>query len=172
MRCSINVDHIARIEGHGNIHLAIEDGAVATCDERRGAGAPVRKHGARPHVFRDTLYRLAHLRHLLGKPCGHRSFGHRARLRHRGERPHACPARALDLRVILAEPRDAPVRVRRARLHGAYERFPAGHRGTRAVQPGACLEGIGQRAVHEGWRALRAPDHGGRGRLHERDLAR
>ena len=32
MRCSINVDHIARIEGHGNIHLAIEDGAVATCE--------------------------------------------------------------------------------------------------------------------------------------------
>ena len=32
MRCSINVDHIARIEGHGNVHLAIEDGAVATCE--------------------------------------------------------------------------------------------------------------------------------------------
>ena len=31
-RTSISVDHIARVEGHGDIHLVIEDGAVATCE--------------------------------------------------------------------------------------------------------------------------------------------
>ena len=30
MRASINVDHIARIEGHGNVHVVIEDNEVKT----------------------------------------------------------------------------------------------------------------------------------------------
>ncbi|MCI8467888.1 MAG: Ni/Fe hydrogenase subunit alpha [Eggerthellaceae bacterium] len=30
-RTSISIDHVARIEGHGNIRLAIEDGQVTTC---------------------------------------------------------------------------------------------------------------------------------------------
>ena len=30
MKATINVDHVARIEGHGDIHIVIEDGAVKT----------------------------------------------------------------------------------------------------------------------------------------------
>lgn len=30
MKASINVDHIARVEGHGNVHVVIEDGEVKT----------------------------------------------------------------------------------------------------------------------------------------------
>ena len=31
-RTAISVDHIARVEGHGNVHLSIKDGAVDTCE--------------------------------------------------------------------------------------------------------------------------------------------
>ena len=31
-RTAISVDHIARVEGHGNVHLSIKDGAVETCE--------------------------------------------------------------------------------------------------------------------------------------------
>ncbi len=31
-RTSISVDHLARVEGHGDIHLVIEDGTVTTCE--------------------------------------------------------------------------------------------------------------------------------------------
>ena len=31
-KTAIHVDHIARIEGHGNVHLVIEDGQVKTCE--------------------------------------------------------------------------------------------------------------------------------------------
>ncbi len=31
-RTSISVDHVARIEGHGDIHLVIEDGALVSCE--------------------------------------------------------------------------------------------------------------------------------------------
>ena len=30
-RTAIQVDHIARVEGHGNVHVVIEDGRVQTC---------------------------------------------------------------------------------------------------------------------------------------------
>lgn len=33
-RAEIKVDHVARVEGHGDIHLVIEDGKVQTCEMR------------------------------------------------------------------------------------------------------------------------------------------
>ena len=91
MRCSINVDHIARIEGHGNIHLAIEDGAVATCEMNVVEPARLFESMVRGRTFSEIPY-------IASRICGICSashvvtdlFGHRACLRHRGERPHAC----------------------------------------------------------------------------------
>ena len=31
-KTSISVDHVARVEGHGDIHVVIEDGVVKTCE--------------------------------------------------------------------------------------------------------------------------------------------
>ena len=31
-KTAISVDHIARVEGHGNVHLTIEGGQVVTCE--------------------------------------------------------------------------------------------------------------------------------------------
>ena len=114
MRCSINVDHIARIEGHGNVHLAIEDGAVATCE--MNVVEPVRlfESMVRGRTFSEIPY-------IASRICGICSASH-----------VVTDLLAIE-RVFGIEVSDAPVRVRRARLHGACERFPAGHRGTRAV---------------------------------------
>ena len=56
MRCSINVDHIARIEGHGNIHLAIEDGAVATCEMNVVEPARLFESMVRGRMFSEIPY--------------------------------------------------------------------------------------------------------------------
>ena len=56
MRCSINVDHIARIEGHGNIHLAIEDGAVATCEMNVVEPARLFESMVRGRTFSEIPY--------------------------------------------------------------------------------------------------------------------
>ena len=40
-RTAISVDHIARVEGHGNVHLSIKDGAVETCEMNVVEPAPM-----------------------------------------------------------------------------------------------------------------------------------
>ena len=56
MRCSINVDHIARIEGHGNVHLAIEDGAVASCEMNVVEPARLFESMVRGRTFSEIPY--------------------------------------------------------------------------------------------------------------------
>ncbi len=56
MRCQINVDHIARIEGHGNVHLAIEDGAVKTCEMNVVEPARLFEGMVRGRIFSEVPY--------------------------------------------------------------------------------------------------------------------
>ena len=56
MRCQINVDHIARIEGHGNVHLAIEDGAVKTCEMNVVEPARLFESMVRGRIFSEVPY--------------------------------------------------------------------------------------------------------------------
>ena len=69
MRCSINVDHIARIEGHGNVHLAIEDGAVATCEMNVVEPARLFESMVRGRTFSEIPY-------IASRICGIRSASH------------------------------------------------------------------------------------------------
>lgn len=56
MRCQINVDHIARIEGHGNVHLVIEDGAVKTCEMNVVEPARLFEGMVRGRIFSEVPY--------------------------------------------------------------------------------------------------------------------
>ena len=56
MRRQINVDHIARIEGHGNVHLVIEDGAVKTCEMNIVEPARLFESMVRGRVFSEVPY--------------------------------------------------------------------------------------------------------------------
>ena len=66
-RSQLNIDHVARVEGHGNVHVVIEDDVVKTV-EMNIVGPPVREHGARPPLRGDPLHLFAHLRHLFAEP--------------------------------------------------------------------------------------------------------
>ncbi len=172
-KTAIHVDHIARIEGHGNVHVVIEDGEVKTVEMNVVEPARLFESMVRGRRFEESaLHRLAHLRHLLVEPCGHRPLAIERVFGVEVSAAHARAARAAGVRLLPAEPRDASVRVRRARLRGHVERVPAGRDRSGAVRAGARPQGARQRAVHEGGRPHRASHHGGGGRLHARDHGR
>ena len=70
-KTAIQVDHIARIEGHGNVHVVIDGGEVKTVE--MNVVEPARLFES---MVRGRRFEEAHLRHLLVEPCGHRSSGH------------------------------------------------------------------------------------------------
>ena len=175
-RTAIHVDHIARVEGHGNVRVVIEDGIVKTVEMNVVEPARLFESMVRGRRFEEVPY-------IASRICGICSASHVVTdllaiervfgdTRSRVDRPHARAARPSGVRLLPAEPRHAPVRVRRAGLPRHAERVPAGRDGSRAVRAGACAQGAWQRAVHEGGRAQRASHHGGRGRLHARDRGR
>ena len=78
-KTAIHVDHIARVEGHGNVHVVIEDGEVKTVEMNVVEPARLFESMVRGRRFEEIPYHLfAHLRHLLVKPRGDRPQGHRA----------------------------------------------------------------------------------------------
>ena len=173
-KTAIHVDHIARIEGHGNVHVVIEDGAVKTVE--MNVVEPARlfeSHGARPHLPRGALHRLAHLRHLLGQPRGDRPQGHRGA-------SSACSVtdRTRALRELLVY--GSYLQNHATHLFvfaapdflGQNSVFPLADERPGAVRQGAWPEGAGQRAVHDRGRPQRASHHGRGGRLHRRDRRR
>ena len=68
-RTSISVDHIARVEGHGDIHLVIEDGAVATCEFSVVEPARLFESMVRGRYFEEVPY-------IASRVCGICSSSH------------------------------------------------------------------------------------------------
>lgn len=56
MKSSINVDHVARIEGHGNIHLVIKDGEVKTVQMEVIEAARFFESMVRGRIYSDVPY--------------------------------------------------------------------------------------------------------------------
>lgn len=156
----ISVDHIARVEGHGDIRLVIEDGQVTTCEMAVVEPARLFESMCAAPLRGGSLHRLPRLRHLL---VDHVVTDLRAIEQVFGvevtDRTEAL-ARASALRLLPAEPRHAPVRVRRPGLLGSQVGVPAGRGQPGAVRARAGAEGAGQRAVHAGGRPVHSPHHG------------
>ena len=55
-RTAISVDHIARVEGHGNVHLSIKDGAVETCEMNVVEPARLFESMVRGRSWREVSY--------------------------------------------------------------------------------------------------------------------
>lgn len=66
---SINVDHLARIEGHGDIHLEIVDGAVARCEFAVTEPARLFESMVRGRPFQEAPY-------IASRVCGICSASH------------------------------------------------------------------------------------------------
>lgn len=56
MKATINVDHVARIEGHGNIHLVISDGEVRTVQMEVIEAARLFESMVRGRIYSDVPY--------------------------------------------------------------------------------------------------------------------
>lgn len=68
-KAEIKVDHLARIEGHGDIHLVIEDGSVKTCEFRVTEAARLFESMVRGRSFREVPY-------IASRVCGICSASH------------------------------------------------------------------------------------------------
>ncbi|WP_165045182.1 Ni/Fe hydrogenase subunit alpha [Adlercreutzia sp. ZJ138] len=55
-KTALHVDHVARVEGHGNIHVVIEDGRVKTCEMNVTEPARLFESMVRGRVFDDVPY--------------------------------------------------------------------------------------------------------------------
>ena len=55
-KAEIKVDHLARIEGHGDIHLVIEDGQVKTCEFRVTEAARLFESMVKGRPFQEVPY--------------------------------------------------------------------------------------------------------------------
>lgn len=68
-RTAISVDHVARIEGHGDIHLVIEDGQVKTCEFSVVEPARLFESMVRGRYFEEVPY-------IASRVCGICSSSH------------------------------------------------------------------------------------------------
>ena len=55
-KTAIHVDHIARIEGHGNVHVVIEDGVVKTVEMNVVEPARLFESMVRGRIFHEVPY--------------------------------------------------------------------------------------------------------------------
>ena len=55
-KTAIHVDHIARVEGHGNVHVVIEDGAVKTVEMNVVEPARLFESMVRGRSWREVSY--------------------------------------------------------------------------------------------------------------------
>ena len=60
----ISVDHLARVEGHGDIRLVIEDGAVTTCEMAVVESARLFESMVRGRLFSEVPYIALSLIHI------------------------------------------------------------------------------------------------------------
>lgn len=68
-RTAISVDHVARVEGHGDIHLTIEDGAVTRCELAVVEPARLFEAMVRGRSYQETAY-------IASRVCGICSASH------------------------------------------------------------------------------------------------
>lgn len=69
MKAAINVDHVARIEGHGNIHVVLEDGAVKTVQMEVIEAARLFESMVQGRIFSEVPY-------IASRVCGICSASH------------------------------------------------------------------------------------------------
>ncbi len=69
MKANINVDHVARVEGHGNIHVVIRDGEVETVQMEVIEAARLFESMVRGRIFSDVPY-------IASRVCGICSASH------------------------------------------------------------------------------------------------
>lgn len=68
-RAEIKVDHIARVEGHGDIHLVVEDGQVQTCELRVTEAARLFESMVKGRPYHEVPY-------IASRVCGICSASH------------------------------------------------------------------------------------------------
>ncbi len=68
-KTSISVDHVARVEGHGDIHVVIEDGVVKTCELSVVEPARLFESMVRARPFEEVPY-------IASRVCGICSSSH------------------------------------------------------------------------------------------------
>ncbi len=162
---AIPVDHIARVEGHGDIRLVIEDGQVTTCEMAVVEPARLFESMVRGRSFEEVPY-------IASRVCGICSSSHVVTDLRAIERVFGVEVtdRTEALRELLVygsylqNHAHAPVRVRRPGLLGPQVGVPVGRERPGAIRARAGLEGAGQRAVHPGGRPQHPSHHGGGGR--------
>ena len=157
-RSQLNIDHVARVEGHGNVHVVIEDDVVKTVEMNIVEPARLFESMVRGQSYKDCSY-------ISSRICGICSPSH-------------C---VTDLKAvedafgIEVSPRTKMLR--ELLVYGSYLQNHASHlfvfvvpdfvgEESVTVQPGARFEEARQRSLHARGRALDPSHHGSGGRFH------
>ena len=171
-KTAIHVDHIARVEGHGNVHVVIEDGEVKTVEMNVVEPARLFESMVRGRRFEEIPY-------ISSRICGICSSSH-----------VVTDLKAIE-RVFGVEVTDRTRALRELLVYGSYLQnhashlfvfaapdflgmpsvFPLAQTDPEAVRAGAGPQSAGQRAVHEGGRSQHPSYHRRGGGLHARDRA-
>ena len=127
----ISVDHVARVEGHGDIRVVIEDGAVTTCEMAVVEPARLFESMVLGRSFEEVPY-------IASRVCGICSASHvvtdlRAIERVFGVGVTDRTEALRELLVYGSYLQNAPVRVRRPRLPRPQIGVPPGRRQSRAA---------------------------------------
>ena len=171
-KSTINVDHVARVEGHGDIRVVISDGAVESVQMRVVEPARLFESMVRGRIFNEVSY-------IASRICGICSATHVV----------------TDLKAVEAafgvEVTERTKDLRELMVYGSYIQNHATHLfvfaapdfiGQESVFPLAetdrelfdqalALKALGNELSHEGGRAPGPSHHGGGGRLYLRNRA-
>ena len=85
-KVNISVNHVTRVEGHGNIRLRASDGKVEHVEWQVPEAPRFFEAMVRGRSFEDSNNRQPHLRYLLGNTLDGRNQGHRGRYGYQGFR--------------------------------------------------------------------------------------
>ncbi len=141
-RTAISVDHIARVEGHGNVHLSIKDGAVETCEMNVVEPARLFESMVVGRKFADVPY-------IASRVCGICSASH-----------VITDILAIE-RIFGVEVTDRTRALRELLVYGSYLQNHASHLFVFAAPDFLDMASVFPLALHP-------PDHRGGGRLHPR----
>jgi hypothetical protein len=97
MTARIRVDHLTRVEGHGNIVVNVTDGVVEKCEWQVPEAPRFFEAMLRGRHYSEVAHHQPDLRHLLHRSRWRRRGGERAR--HRGQRAELEAARLIKRRT-------------------------------------------------------------------------
>lgn len=169
----ISVDHIARVEGHGDIPPRYRGRPGHDLRDGRGGAGALFESMVRGRSFEEVPY-------IASRVCGICSSSH-----------VVTDLRAIE-QVFGVEVTDRTEALRELLLYGSYLQnhgthlfvfaapdflghksvFPLAEGNPELIRARIGAEGAGQRAVHPGGRPVHPSHHGGGGRIHPRDLRR